>query len=232
VLDTAKGETMETINVALTPNAPPGSTPNALALDTAARMLFVANADNNAIAVVSVQTLGRSAVLGFFPSGWYPSALALLPGSRIAVGNSNGLGGYSIERGPHSPLANDGSKAGRGSVKSLESGTINFVALKNLKAEIAAWTKQVVANVPYADSQLQVAKAPKSPSIVPSRVGAGSSKRHLCDQGKPHLRPGVRRPPQGNGDRASPFLAARSRPIVTPPPNSGCCSTTCTATAK
>lgn len=202
VLDTAKGETMETINVALTPNAPPGSTPNALALDAAAKMLFVANADNNAIAVVSVQTLGRSAVLGFFPSGWYPSALALLPGSRIAVGNSKGLGGYSNERGPHSPLANDGSKAGLGSVKSLQKGSINFVALKNLKAEIAGWTKQVISNVPYADSQLQVAKAPKSPSIVPSRVGAGSPIKHVIyvikenrtyDQVFGDL-------PQGNGD--------------------------------
>lgn len=202
VFDTAKRVLLETINVALTPNAPPGSTPNALALDEQAKILFVANADNNSIAVVGVKEMGRSEVLGFFPSGWYPSALALLPGSRIAVGNSKGLGGYSNERGPHSPLAADNNNTGRGSVKSLQKGSINFVALKNLKADLPGWTKQVISNVPYADSQLQTARAAKSPSIVPSAVGAGSPIKHIIyvikenrtyDQVFGDL-------PQGNGD--------------------------------
>ncbi len=43
VIDTTKAEAIETINVALYPKAPPGTTPNALALDSATGMLFVAN---------------------------------------------------------------------------------------------------------------------------------------------------------------------------------------------
>ena len=202
VIDTAKRTLVETINVALAPNAPPGSTPNALALDAQAKLLFVANADNNAVAVVTVDKPGRSEVLGFFPSGWYPSALALLSGSRIAVGNSKGLGGYSNERGPHSPLAADGNGAGRGSVKSLQKGSVNFVSLKNLRTDRPGWTKQVYANVPYVDSQLQSARAAKSPTIVPSTVGVGSPIKHVIyiikenrtyDQVFGDL-------PQGNGD--------------------------------
>ena len=179
VFDTKKRELLETINVAITPNAPPGATPNALALDADAKMLFVANADNNSIAVIGIREYGRSEVLGFFPSGWYPSSLAILPGSRIVVGNSKGLGGYSNERGPHSPLAADGSDAGRGTVKTLQKGSINFVSLKDLKSSLPGWTKQVISNTPYADSQLSAARAPKSPSIVPSTVGAGSPIKHI-----------------------------------------------------
>ncbi|MDX2179349.1 MAG: alkaline phosphatase family protein [Bryobacteraceae bacterium] len=178
VIDTKKRMVIETINVALTPNAPPGATPNALALDRSANMLFVANADNNAVAVVNVATPTRSEVLGFMPAGWYPSALAIVPG-KLAVGNAKGLGGYSDERGPHSPLALDGKKEGLGSVKSLQKGSIHLVGVKNLKNEIRAWTRQVYENVPYNDSQLTRARAPKEPSIVPSEVGVGSPIKHV-----------------------------------------------------
>lgn len=202
VIDTAKLEAIETINVALYPNAPPGATPNALQLDQSTNMLFVANADNNAVAVVNVGTPRRSQVLGYLPSGWYPSALALLPGNRLAIGNAKGLGGYSNERGPHSPKAKDGSDKGLGSVKSLQRGSINLVALGSLKANIAKWTKQVYDNVPYNDSLLQRARAAKEPTIVPSMTGAGSPIKHVIyiikenrtyDQVLGDL-------PQGNGD--------------------------------
>ena len=77
VIDTNKGQAIETINVGPTARAPQGSTPNALALDRKNNMLFVANADNNCIAVVNVREAGESHVMGFIPSGWYPSALLL-----------------------------------------------------------------------------------------------------------------------------------------------------------
>src|SRR5204862_392818 len=48
------GIVRERINIALYPKSPAGSTPNALAVSPDGRRLFVANADNNAIAVVDL----------------------------------------------------------------------------------------------------------------------------------------------------------------------------------
>jgi YVTN family beta-propeller protein len=79
VIDTAKLRPTERINVGITALAPEGSTPNALAFDDANKTLFVANADNNAVAVINVKEQGESAILGFIPAGWYPSALSYCP---------------------------------------------------------------------------------------------------------------------------------------------------------
>ncbi len=176
VIDTKKRMVVETVNVALYPSAPPGSTPNALALDRKANLLFVANADNNAVAVLSTAKVNGTEILGFMPSGWYPSSLALLPGGRIAVGNSKGMGSYSNVTGPTSPLAVKGKED---SVRSLQKGSVNFVTLKNLKAELKSWTKQVYDNVPYNDALLQQAREPKEPTIVPRQVGVGSPIKHV-----------------------------------------------------
>lgn len=176
VIDIKTRLVTETVNVALYPSAPPGATPNALALDRKANLLFVANADNNAVAVLSVAQPNGTQILGFLPAGWYPSSLALLPGSRIAVGNSKGMGSYSNVTGPTSPLAVRGKED---SVRSLQKGSVNFVLLKNLKSDLKGWTKQVYDNVPYRDSLLQQAKQPQSPTIVPSQVGVGSPIKHV-----------------------------------------------------
>src|SRR5215467_407417 len=116
VIDTKTLQVIERVSTALTPNSPEGSTPNALALDRDNQMLFVANADNNDVAVVRVAERAKSEVLGFLPVGWYPSALAVY-GAKLYVGNSKGIGSYSDVYGPHSPLKAPTPEAA-GSVKS------------------------------------------------------------------------------------------------------------------
>ncbi|MEZ5401306.1 MAG: bifunctional YncE family protein/alkaline phosphatase family protein [Bryobacteraceae bacterium] len=179
VIDTAKRRAVEKITVSLFPHAPEGTTPNALHLDRATGTLFVANADNNAVAMVRVAEAGESEVIGFLPAGWYPSALTIVGGreSRLYVGNSKGMGSYSDERGPHSTLPP--GEGGNGSVKSLQKGSVNIVSLANLRKQIGPWTKQVYANTPYNDDLLVRAKAPSAPSVVPSEVGAGSAIKHV-----------------------------------------------------
>jgi YVTN family beta-propeller protein len=61
--------------VSLYPNAPVGSTPNALALSPDGETLLVANADNNTVAVVDIAKAGASEVEGWVPVGWYPTAV-------------------------------------------------------------------------------------------------------------------------------------------------------------
>jgi len=176
VIDTKTRQVIEHISTALTPNSPEGSTPNALALDRDNQMLFIANADNNSVAVVRVAERAKSEVLGFLPVGWYPSALAIHAG-KLYVGNSKGMGGYSNIRGPHSPLPP--GPEGNGSVKSLQKGSIEIIDVSKLKSNLRTWTKQVYDNTPYRDDQLVAAKSPAQPTIVPREVGIGSPIKHV-----------------------------------------------------
>ena len=74
-----EGKVTETIKTSLDPNAPVGSTPDAIALAPDGSRLYVANAGNNSVAMIDISHAGESKVLGFIPTGWYPSALAVSP---------------------------------------------------------------------------------------------------------------------------------------------------------
>jgi YVTN family beta-propeller protein len=177
VIDTKERRAIETISVALTPRAPEGSTPNALALDKRSNILFVANADNNCVAVVNVATPGQSHVLGFIPAGWYPSALHLTPSGKLYIGNSKGLESHANPEGPHSPLAPAGPNTQ--SIKHIQKGTVNIISVTGLRGQIKQWTRQVYDNVPYSDDLLLRAKPAREPSIVPASVTAGSPIKHV-----------------------------------------------------
>jgi YVTN family beta-propeller protein len=178
VIDTKTRTAIEKISTTLHPHAPEGATPNALALDRVNGLLYVANADNNDVAVVHAGGRSKHDVLGFLPSGWYPSALAVLPKQqRLYIGNSKGGGSYSNIRGPESPLP-PGSE-GNGSIKSLQRGSVEIVNTSNLRVDLKQLTKAVLENTPYNDSLLAQAKDPGQPTIVPSSVGAGSPIKHI-----------------------------------------------------
>ena len=85
VVDTQTFKPIEVIATAMHRQAPVGSTPNALSLDTAGKMLFVANADNNNVGVISIAEREISHVLGFIPTAWYPASLALSSVTRTSV---------------------------------------------------------------------------------------------------------------------------------------------------
>ena len=97
VIDTAKGEVIEQIDVALYPKSLPGSTPNALVLDTDSKTLYVVNADNNAVAVIDVANKGHSGSKGFIPTGWYPTSVCLADAGRKLI-VANGKGSVSRKR--------------------------------------------------------------------------------------------------------------------------------------
>lgn len=181
-VDTKQLRAVEQINTAMFPNALIGSTPNALVADKEEKLLFVANADNNTVAVINISEAEEHTVLGFIPTGWYPTSLELSrDGRKLYIGNSKGLGGGPNIRGPHSPLENDGGTEGKGSVKQLMKGTVQIVDLSNLKNDIKAYTQRALANSPYRNEQQTLAVAPKSSSatIVPREVGVGSPIEHV-----------------------------------------------------
>ena len=70
-----------------------GSSPNAVTVSPNGRTLYVANASENAIAVVDVEARNDDAVRGLIPTGWYPTAVAVDPtGEQLFVGNGYGFG--------------------------------------------------------------------------------------------------------------------------------------------
>ncbi len=145
---------LETINLSLTPRQPVGSTPSGLGLSADGSKLFVACADANAAAVVDVSG-DRSRVLGFVPTGWYPTDAFGLPDGRMAVLNGKGLRSYPNPDGPNP--ATVGNRSAQ-YVAHTQTGTIQLVDVDETK--LPAFTSEVLANTPYRDEKLDDAGIP------------------------------------------------------------------------
>ena len=80
VISTATDSVVKTLHVGENgPDRTPvlGSAPNAVAVSSNGRTIYVANGADNDIAVVDVDASGDRAVRGLIPTGWYPTAVAL-----------------------------------------------------------------------------------------------------------------------------------------------------------
>jgi len=104
VIDTTKDQEIERIDVRLAENALLGASPEGVALSGDEKTLYVANAHGNAVAMVSLSEKARggkttekmsevskSKILGFIPTGQYPSAIAVAE-DKLFVGNGKGTG--------------------------------------------------------------------------------------------------------------------------------------------
>jgi YVTN family beta-propeller protein len=159
---------LETINLALTPNQPLGSTPSGLGLSADGAKLFVACSDANAVGVVDISQ-AHSHVLGFVPSGWYPTAAFGLPDGRIGMLNGKGLGSFANPKGPnplvevvrsHEGIRNDQY------VATIQRGTVQFVDYPD-DLKLDGYTREVLGNSPYRDEMLE---APGTPANNPIRA--------------------------------------------------------------
>jgi YVTN family beta-propeller protein len=193
-----------------TPSAdalPDGSTPNALALSPDGKTLYVANADDDAVAVVDTGGDVRSGrTRGFIPSGWYPAALALsADGKTLWVANAKGAGSWANAVGGPDPT----KKKDRAWKKTRTiPGTVSRVDVPPAAA-LAALTARAYANRRPAAR----AAAPAKLSAVLPAPGGASPVRHVVyvirenrtyDQVLGDL-------PQGNGD---PALAIFGRDVT------------------
>jgi len=88
IVDTPSQKRVNTLTDSAPSGPREGSTPNALALSSDGRRLFVAEADDNAVAIFDVAT---HKLLGRIPTDWYPTALARV-GTTIYVANAKGHG--------------------------------------------------------------------------------------------------------------------------------------------
>ncbi len=177
VIDIDRRRVVEQIGVAMFPDAPPGSTPNHVSLSPDDRQLLVANADNNVVAVVDVSKPGASAIAGFIPTGWYPTAAIFShDGKQIFV-----LSGKGLTSSPNPRFV-----AGRAAIPganqqysgALLTGTLSALPTPDREA-LEALTKLAYSVTPYADqSRLAPANAPAA-SPIPRRVGDPSPIKHV-----------------------------------------------------
>ncbi len=206
VIDTRLDQEIERIGVRLAERALPGASPEAVALSEDEKTLYVANAHSNAVAVVALsekarggkngansEEVSKSKILGFIPTGQYPSAVAVADG-RLFIGNGKGT---SFEpssmrvnnsgRTPNPPNAafppnKEKNRQGGQYSGSIVSGNISMVALPDEPA-LARYTQQTMQNDGLMD-------------FAPPKTFCGREShqtRCLHHQRKSHLRSGVRR---------------------------------------
>jgi len=108
VINTITGKTVEVISATLYPTKLTGSTTNGLALSADEKTLYIANADNNCLAVFDVSKPGNSQSKGFIPVGWYPTNVKTL-GNKILVANGKGFTSMPNPKGPQPVIKTDNS---------------------------------------------------------------------------------------------------------------------------
>jgi YVTN family beta-propeller protein len=159
----------ETINMALTPNQPLGSTPSGLGISADGTKLFVACSDANAVGVVDISE-ARSRVLGFVPTGWYPTAAFGLPDGRIGVLNGKGQGSFANPKGPNPLVEVVRDRLGVRNdqyVATVQHGTVQFVD-NPAEEKIEEYTREVTSNSPYRDEKLEDPGIPANNPVRPN----------------------------------------------------------------
>lgn len=175
IADTANLQTLETVRTALTPRSPGGCTPDAVAMSPDGRTLFVPNADVNYATVIDVSVPRKSRVLGFIPTGWYPTAAFVAPdGKRVILCSGKGLG-----TGPNparKPIPRE-YVGGFAHIGMQLGGLISFVDIPD-RAGLDAYTRRVIANTPYRDRLLGQSSWQLT-TAIPTRVGLPSPIKYV-----------------------------------------------------
>lgn len=185
VIDTKQNRVIETLNTALYPEAPSGSTTNSVALSRDQKTLFIANADNNCLAVFDVSIPGKSKSKGFIPTAWYPTCVRTVK-DRILVTNGKGLSSLANPYGPN-PLRRgsevvyqEGGKEKTMKVQyigGLFRGTLGIINFPD-DARMGIYSKAVYNNTPYIKEKEMITEIPAD-NPVPAKVGDPSPIKYV-----------------------------------------------------
>jgi DNA-binding beta-propeller fold protein YncE len=123
------------------PGAPAeGSTPNAIAFSSDGKRLFVAEADNNAVAVFDTVT---GTLLGRVPTDWYPTAVAEVRNELLIV-TGKGHGTHANPDGPV-PLTNWPDGKPKAYTLGQLNGTLRVLPTSLPPPQLATFTQRVAA---------------------------------------------------------------------------------------
>ena len=185
VVSTEENIAKEILNTAIYPSSPTGSTPNGLDIDNTKGILFVANADNNNLALFDIREIGETKIIGFVPTGWYPTQVKVVSG-QVFVSNGKGLISMANPRGP-SPLYRKNSAEYQKGIKSspvqyiggLFKGVLQKFSVDFMLTNLPTLTEQVKLNTPYNSGQLlgDIEIPEKNP--IPSKIGQTSPIKHV-----------------------------------------------------
>ncbi|HLO42922.1 MAG TPA: bifunctional YncE family protein/alkaline phosphatase family protein [Leadbetterella sp.] len=184
VINTETNQKIEELDCSLYPNAPIGSTPNAVALNESEDKLLIANADNNCLVVFDIEEAGKSESLGFIPTGWYPTSIKII-GQKVFVTNGKGFTSKPNPKGPNpvssrSPLFKGGNPAAvRGSeyIGGLFKGTLSIFNFPDEKA-LDGLTKLVYENTPYNTDKKNLSEG-ETGNPIPRKVGDKSPIKYV-----------------------------------------------------
>jgi len=158
VIDTATDRVIERIDLRLAETEKKGVTPEGLALSEDEQTLYVTNAHANAVAAIQLSKSptpkDRSKLLGFIPTGSYPSAIAVV-GGRLYIANGKGTGMENSsnivnETGMYPNMPNSQFPGERYNKQGMHPdplvmGNISFVSVPDEK-HLYSYTQQVMRN--------------------------------------------------------------------------------------
>jgi len=181
VIDVAKRKVIETLNAALYPDAPSGSTTNSVALSADEKTLYIANADNNCLAVFDVSNPGSSKSKGFIPVGWYPTCVRVI-NDKIFAANGKGYTSYPNPKytafdtsSTYSHAA--GEETEQQYIGGLFKGTLSIFNTPT-EQELAAYSQLVYQNTPYhKDKELTATGEDGNP--IPKKIGDPSPIKYV-----------------------------------------------------
>ena len=182
VIETATNKVIETLNSALYPDAPGGSTTNSVALSADNHTLYIANADNNCLAVFDVSQPGSSHSKGFIPTGWYPTCVRVWNHSLYVL-NGKGFTSLPNPKGPQpvkkeeQAIYKKANKKAEQYIGSLFKGTMSILPEPGAK-ELAAMSVKVYANTPYSKER-ETSSEGEAGNPVPMKVGVYSPIGHV-----------------------------------------------------
>jgi DNA-binding beta-propeller fold protein YncE len=151
-LDLSTGQMARRFHVNLDTSAKsdPGSVPQSIALSRDGGRLFVAGASLDAVAVFDTRDMRPEvSPLGFIPTEWYPSALAIVGDDLLittAKGESSGLNNMQGK------LKGERKRKEHPYIATLIGGSIQRLSLADIDKNLAAYTRQVEEdNLLHAD---------------------------------------------------------------------------------
>lgn len=185
VIDTRLGKVIETLNTALYPGAPTGSTTNSVALSSDEKTLYAANADNNCLAVFDVSEPGDSKSEGFIPTAWYPSCVRTAK-NKILVSNGKGLTSLPNPYGPNPyrkgsvVVYQEGGKEQKMNVQyigGLLKGTLEIIDNPD-ERQLEIYSQAVYDNTPYIKNKELISEGAKG-NPIPQKVGDSSPIKYI-----------------------------------------------------
>ena len=186
VINLKTKKVIETLDVALYPNSPSGSTTNGLAMDPIKKSLYIANADNNCLAVFDVSTPGKSIPKGFIPVGWFPTNVKFI-NNKIWVTNGKGNTSLANPYGPR-PIKNGEEVILHGAdvnapkevqyIGSLFKGTMSVIPSPSIK-DLQGYSKAVYRNTSYSPSKSDLADKDAPGFPIPMKMGQKSPIKYV-----------------------------------------------------